>query len=314
LSCLFCNANNEEGVSLDVRAARFSKTKRSPTMKNVLFGIVACLAILPAGGVLGEINGHGDYETGDYGYYYMLTGGKFPNGQTCNGDNASGGTIRYLTDDTYWGNYPQGVWNKDDWFTQNSGFALTMKSGGSIVYDNNGIETGQTDGFYNESTNANLAGLYRGYSMSNNYDWIYAGYFKLTEATTIDTLIGYFDAGSMPNPENVPGFRMNIWSSIVSGNGLIPAVNSMAGDVFSTDSAAGAFSWSDTGEDRYLSSWAAPHTRDIMRLQFTLSQPITLQPGEYFFGHDAVVPEPGTLALLGMGGLGLLAYAWRRRS
>jgi hypothetical protein len=31
------------------------------------------------------------------------------------------------------------------------------------------------------------------------------------------------------------------------------------------------------------------------------------------FTHESVVPEPSTLALLGAGGLGLLAYAWGRR-
>jgi hypothetical protein len=47
--------------------------------------------------------------------------------------------------------------------------------------------------------------------MANNFDWVYAGYFKLTEPTTFDTLIGYFGANggaSDPVPFNptIPSF------------------------------------------------------------------------------------------------------------
>jgi hypothetical protein len=35
--------------------------------------------------------------------------------------------------------------------------------------------------------------------------------------------------------------------------------------------------------------------------------------GGYLVSNPTVTPEPGTLTLLGMGGLGLLCYAWRRR-
>jgi hypothetical protein len=128
-------------------------------------------------------NGAGDNETDTLGYYYIITGGLFPTGTTPNGDNASGGTFRFLTDDTAWGNTID-AWGKDDWFSDNAGFALTMKNASSLVYNNNGIENGAYGDYYNENGSHGDHGLYRGYSMSNNWDWIYAGYFKLTEATT----------------------------------------------------------------------------------------------------------------------------------
>jgi hypothetical protein len=236
-----------------------------------------------------DFDGQADNQIDSLGWYYAITGGRFPNGQTYNGDNASGGTFRFLLDDPAWG-YPIQNWRKDDWFPENAGLALTMKYEDSVVYDNNGIEEGDPDAFYHEDTNANLAGLYRGYCMSNNWDWIYSGYFKLNSPTTIDTIIGYFDcvAGLDPDSPHI-AYRMNIWSSIPDGAGLIPAVNSFTGDVFSTDSTSGTFSWSDTEVDRYYSGWPAPHTDDIFRLVFGLDEPITLQPGEYFFSHDAVI-------------------------
>ena len=244
-----------------------------------------------------EFNGAADYERDDLGYYYVITGGKFPTGNIPNGDNASGGTFRFINDEPAWG-YPINVWNKDDWFPENASLALTMKFNDSIVYDNNGIETDTTAGFYHEDTNSNLAGLYRGYAMSNNYDWIYAGYFKLNSPTTIDTIIGYFDSdayGFDPDNPNI-AYRMNIWSSFQDNlggnpNSYMPAVASFTGDVFSSSMTCGTFSWSDTGIDRFYSGWPAPHTDDILRLVFVLDEPITLTAGEYFFSHDAIIRE-----------------------
>ncbi|KKK91374.1 hypothetical protein LCGC14_2713610, partial [marine sediment metagenome] len=72
--------------------------------------------------------------------------------------------------------------------------------------DNNGLEDGTHDGFYDYSDhlperNWTTPGLYRGYAMSNNWDWIYAGYFLIEEATTFDTMIGYFDPTNGFDPD-----------------------------------------------------------------------------------------------------------------
>jgi hypothetical protein len=100
-----------------------------------------------------------------------------------------------------------------------------------------------------------------------------------------------------------------VWSN-ESGDLLPVDTGSFDGDVFTSDSTPGSFSWSDTGFDRVGSS----STQNIYRMTYTLDNPITLQPGEYWFSHDAyIVPEPGTLVLLGMASLACLINGRRRR-
>ncbi len=273
--------------------------RTSPTL-----GVSVILALLTlavsVGALSTQFNGAPDNQIDQLGYYYVMTGGNFQTGDIPNGDNASGGTFRFLTDDPSWG-YPIDQWQKDDWFPDNAGFALTLKNAGAIVYDNNGIEDGTYGDYYDGSGSHGTHGLYRGYSMANNYDWIYAGYFKLTAATTFDQMIGYFDPNggsgdSYPFNPASPAirYRMNVWSNINSD--LLPVnTSSFAGDVFSTDSVPGHFSWGDTGADRVYPS-VPGFPEDIYRLIFTPEQPVTLQPGVYWFSHDASVLAVATSA------------------
>ena len=261
-------------------------------------------------------NGAADNQTDSFGYYYAVGGGLFPNGQTRNGDNGSGGTIRFVTDDPIWGQ-PTDTWRADDWFPVTSSLALTMSNGGSVVFDNNGIETGNVPaGYWDSSQVAGSTTV--GYSMSNNFDWIYAGYFHLDNATVIDKITGYFIVSTDPDSPAYSGvaqfdpnnpniaFHANIFSEIA---GSMPTnTGSFRGDVFTSDATGGTFSWSDTGFDRVTSASSS----DIYRLDYTLNAPITLAAGDYYFSHDAsVVPLPSVL-LAGAPLMGAVA-TWRRR-
>ena len=289
----------------------------SSTKSLCFLAAVVCVALLSRAEAGSAFNGSGDIGTDAYGYYYVITGGQFPTGTTPNGSSASGGTFRYITDDPSWG-YTIDTWHKDGWFAQNAGLALTLKNGPTIVYNNNGIEDGTYGNYYDATAqglpSGSTPGLYRGYSMSNNWDWVYAGYFKIETPTTVDQLVGYFDENAGFDSDNpMVRYHMNIWSN-VEGDLLPVNTGSFTGDVFSSDNVAGTFTWGDSGVDRVLGTDDGSITDDILYLEYTLDDPMTLEPGIYWFSHDAtIVPVPGALLLGGLGA-GVVGWLRRRRS
>jgi hypothetical protein len=87
---------------------------------------------------------------------------------------------------------------------------------------------------------------------------------------------------------------MNIWSDTT---GPLPmTTGNFTGDVFSSDTTAGTFSFSNTGVN-LISSNAGDAPKPIYRLVYRLAAPLTLPAGEYWFSHDASVrsqPAPSS--------------------
>ena len=89
-------------------------------------------------------------------FYWVYTGGKFVNGQTLNGIAGANCAIAYWHNDKdVLGQSGYLAWAKEVAFgadgTATSGLALTLRDGDSIVYENNGIETGSYAGYYDGS-------------------------------------------------------------------------------------------------------------------------------------------------------------------
>jgi uncharacterized protein (TIGR03437 family) len=234
------------------------------------------------------------------GFYWVIGGGKFPNGQTLNGASGTNGAIAHVHNSTGDGANGLRVWTKN--LSQGvdlsalSGIAVTLKNGTTTVYDNNGIEDGTSGSFYNNQggsvDDSAKAGSYVFVSNTKNVDSVMAGYMKITQPTTFTQIIGYFDGNGQDNllpfnPANIYNkYRMNIWSA----DGSVPAAyNGFTGNVFSSDSIGGTFTYSDTGVSRIFKDGSKD---PIYRLVYTLQSPITLQPGDYWFAHDqSLTPE-----------------------
>lgn len=68
----------------------------------------------------------------------------------------------------------------------------------------------------------------------------------------------------------------------------MPATDLFTGNLFSSDSTPGAFAFSPTGVRRIFSDGASDM---LYRMVYTLAEPLTLGPGDYWFSHDTAVPE-----------------------
>ena len=233
------------------------------------------------------------------GFYHALLGGQAVPGETLNGVSGATSALAYQQSDvTTWGNTGLNAWTNDTGlgteYSVVSGLAMTLLNGKTIVYDNNGIETNTYGSFYsnaNGPSDAQKPGLSELFSMSNYFPLVFAGHLRLAQTTTITTMIGYFDATGVQalpfDPSNpYVQYRMNIWSNT---SGPLPmTTGNFTGDVFSSDTTAGTFSFSNTGVN-LISSVAANAPKPIYRLVYQLASPFTLPAGEYWLSHDASV-------------------------
>jgi uncharacterized protein (TIGR03437 family) len=233
------------------------------------------------------------------GFYSAILGGKAVSGQTTTALGGAGSSLAFESNDALtWGPTGFQAWTNQTGLGSSyagiPGLAVTLYNGSNIVYDDNGIETGTTGTFYNNTgggADAAKPGLSTLYSMSNYFPLVFATNIQFAQSTTITKLVGYFEtleSAVLPfDPANpFVKYRMNIFSN---ANGL-PKQNTSAfvGDVFSSDTVAGTFAYSDTGV-KIISSSSANSPTIIYRLTYTLSSPITLPAGSYWLSHDASI-------------------------
>ena len=239
------------------------------------------------------------------GFYFVLTGGKSQNGQGLNGQSGNNSSLAFRHNNpSSFGPSGNNGWTKSTGlggsYAAVAGIALTLKSGGTVVFDNNGIEAGAAGSYY-----ASLPGSAVLFSMStlasptapaSTVKAIYSGYFKLASSTAVDQLTGYFEGPKNVSPPFDPAniyntFHMNIFSNQPPGGFTFASTpketGSYMGDVFSSDSTAGTFSYAATGTNRTTSDGTVVPT---YRLVYTLKTPITLAAGEYWFSHDVSTP------------------------
>ncbi len=245
------------------------------------------------------------------GFYYEILANSSPVQLSLNG--ISGFSSALATRQNvldFWGPNGFNAWTKEtglpDLFEPIRGVAISLQSNGSIVYANNGIERGDGS-FYNNKGGGDdrlAPGLLTTYSMSNHFDFVAGGFFRLGQATTFDAIMGYFDGNGDKNLPFDPAspfikYRMNIFSNVPSSLNSPRETGSFRGDVWSSDTASGTWSWSYTGVDRIFNTTPTlvsdPTRRDdpIFRLVYKLDKPVTLPAGDYWFNHDATVPVVG---------------------
>ena len=263
--------------------------------------------ILTASGVSSQTNGVAPLLAN--GFYYQMLASSSPTPMGLNGLPGSSSVLATRHDDlAYWGANGFRNWSKNtglpSQFEPIRGVAITLRNGDATVFSNHGIE--QNNGaFYNNARgvpDGEKAGLLTIFSMSNLYNFVGGGFFRISQPVTFDTVMGYYDGNGdrdlpLDTSSSYIRYRMNIWSN-VSGNAPSETGN-FVGDVMSSDSTPGTWSWSYTGVDRIfrdtrtLNSDPARRDDPISRMVYKLNQPITLPAGDYWFSHDAIVPAVG---------------------
>ena len=289
------------GVSSPVTFAGLSPGSSGLYQVNIQAPFATVTGTVPVqvtvGGVSTQANVTFPYQ--QLGFYYSVLGGKSVSGQTLNGVSGSTSALAFeQSDQVTWGSVGYNAWTDNtglgSQYSAVPGLALTLYNGSTIVYDNNGIETGGTGTFYNNTgggADSAKPGLTDLYSMSNYFPLIFSGYFNLSSATTVTQLVGYFDAAGdislIFNPANpYVKYRMNIWSNTSS---FLPTqTTTFAGNTFSSDTTAGTFSYSQTGVNM-VSSNTTFLQKPIYRLSYVLAAPLTLPAGAYWFSHDASI-------------------------
>lgn len=234
------------------------------------------------------------------GFYWTLTGGQAQNGLSLDGASGSNSVLAIRQDDEQqWGTAGLRRWTKNTGlpgsFSSAKGIALTLKNGGQIVFDNNGLETGNTAGYYDNRggvPDGQKPGLLSMFSNSVRRALVTAGAFRVSQATTVTEMIGYFEGPSFLRaypffPENFFNrFRMNVWSNTTGNEPR--ETGDFTGDVFSSERTPGKFSFSSTGVSRVFQQGTS---QEIYRLRYELERPIVLEPGIYWFSHDVAVPK-----------------------
>ena len=234
------------------------------------------------------------------GYYWTITAGKTQNGLGLDGASGSNSAFAIRHDDQQqWGTTGLRQWTKNTGlpgaFNEAKGIALTLKNGAQIVFDNNGLETGSTGAYYDNRggvADGQKPGLLSMFANSVRRPLITAGAFRVTQATTVTEMIGYFEGPSFLRafpffPDNFFNrFRMNVWSNTTGNEPR--ETGDFAGDIFSSDRTAGKFSYGSTGISRVFQQGTS---QEIYRLRYELNEPIVLQPGTYWFSHDVAVPK-----------------------
>lgn len=241
-----------------------------------------------------ELRQHHDREVG---FYHVVPTTPAVGGEILDeAAKRTGGVIRVFALDDAWD------LTKDQWLVyrsaeEPSGLAMTLWMDDSSVFENHQLERGALGKVHRVHLRpegrpgSNNPGISTFYSMLNNFGLITAGMFHISEPVTFDVISGYFTTLDDFDPTSSRvRYRINIWSSKMVDGVPMPGQNTIEGDVFASDNLSGIFDVKELGSS-VLPEGLESVSR-VWRLSFRLEDPFTLNPGDYFFGHDAAIFDP----------------------